>query len=50
MHEKEVAELLDIPHSEITQVALIPVAHTRGTDFRSAPRKSLDGVLHLGAW
>jgi nitroreductase len=50
MHEKEVAELLGIPHGEVTQVALIPVAHTLGTEFRPAPRKSLDGVLHTDAW
>jgi len=48
-HEKEIAQLLGVPR-EFAQVALIPVAHTIGTDFRPAPRKSLDGVLHINNW
>ena len=50
MHEQEVAGILGIPHAEVTQVALIPVAHSRGTDFRPAPRKPLEGILHVNAW
>jgi nitroreductase len=50
MHEKEAAELLGVPYEQVTQVALIPVAHTRGTDFRPGPRKDLDGFLHWNAW
>lgn len=49
MHEKEIAELLGIP-DDVAQVALIPVAHTLGTEFRPGPRKSLDHVLHVDAW
>jgi nitroreductase len=49
VHEQAVGELLGIP-AEIAQVALIPVAHTIGTDFRPAPRKSLDGVYHVDGW
>jgi nitroreductase len=50
-HEEEAAALLGIPYAEITQFALIPVAHQRGgTDFKRAPRKSLDGVLPLNDW
>ena len=48
-HEKEVAALLDIPDDHM-QVAMIPMAYTLGTDFRPAPRKSLDGVLHINSW
>jgi nitroreductase/uncharacterized protein YndB with AHSA1/START domain len=33
----EVAELLGIPEG-VTQIALLPVAYTIGTDFRAAPR------------
>lgn len=33
----EVKELLGIP-SEITEIAMLPVAWTKGTDFRSVPR------------
>ena len=49
VHEQKIAALLGIPDS-VAQVALIPVAHTLGTDFRPAPRKSLDGVLHVDGW
>lgn len=48
-YEQEVAALLEIP-ADYTQVAMIPLAYTLGTDFRPAPRKSLDGVLHLNSW
>ena len=49
-HEEAVAEILGIPYTEVTQVALVPVAYTRGTDFRPASRRSLDTVLHVDAW
>jgi nitroreductase len=48
-YEKEVAGLLDIP-DDVAQVALIPIAYTRGTEFKPAPRKSLDKVLHTNGW
>ncbi len=48
-YEKEVASLLGIPDN-VAQVALIPIAYTRGTDFKPAPRKDLDGVLHTDSW
>lgn len=48
--EEAVAKLLGIPFAEITQVALIPVAHTLGTDFKPARRKPVDSVLHLNRW
>jgi hypothetical protein len=50
MHEEKAAQILGIPHDEVTQVALIPVAHTIGTDFKPGPRKSLEGVLHVDGW
>lgn len=49
-YEKEVAEILGIPYAEVTQVALIPVAYTIGTDFKPAPREPLENVLHLNQW
>lgn len=49
INEKEIAALLNIP-DDVAQVALIPVAHTLGTDFKPAPRKALDGVLHRDGW
>jgi nitroreductase len=48
--EAEVARILGIPDDEITQVALIPVAHTVGTEFKPAPRRPLDAVLHWDRW
>jgi nitroreductase len=50
MHEQEAADLLGIPYDSVSQVALIPVAYTVGTDFKPAPRVPLDGVLHVDAW
>jgi nitroreductase len=41
-HEREAAELLGIAYDELMQVALIPVAYTKGTDFRPGPRKPLE--------
>jgi nitroreductase len=49
-HEQEAAEVLGIPHDAITQVALIPVAYTVGTDFKPAPRVPVDRVLHVDSW
>lgn len=50
MFEQEAAELLGIPYEEVTQVALIPVAYTKGTDFRPGPRVPLDDILHVDTW
>ncbi|ORM32605.1 nitroreductase family protein [Williamsia sp. 1135] len=30
--------------------SLLPVAYTKGTDFKPAPRKDLDSVIHLNGW
>jgi nitroreductase len=49
-YEKEVADILDIPYEEIEQVALIPVAYTLGTDFKSGPRTPLENLLHTNSW
>ena len=50
MFEQEAAEVLGIPFEEITQVALIPVAYTKGTDFKPGPRIPLDDILHVDTW
>ncbi|GAC1360005.1 MAG: nitroreductase family protein [Ktedonobacteraceae bacterium] len=49
-YEKEAAEVLGIPYEKITQTALLPVAHSIGTDFKPAPREPLDTVLHWDKW
>lgn len=48
--EAEAATVLGIPFDEVTQVALIPVGHTLGDDFRPAPRRPLDDVVHWDRW
>ena len=50
MHEQEAAELLGIPYDTVSQVALIPVAYTNGTDFKPAKREPVDTVLHIDGW
>lgn len=48
-HEREVAEALGIP-STVHQGVLLPVAYTKGVDFKPAPRGDLDEVLHINGW
>src|SRR5690606_22793699 len=48
--EREVAELLGIPYDSVMQAAVIPVAHTIGTEFTPAPRVPVDEVLHWNKW
>jgi nitroreductase len=50
LHEEEVAGILGIPYAEVTQVALVPVAYTIGTEFKPGKRKPLDTMLHWEAW
>ena len=50
MVEEDVAELLEIPYSQVTQVALVPVAHTLGSDFKAASRRDVDEVVHWDHW
>ena len=50
IHEREAAEVLGIPYGEVTQVALIPVAYTKGTEFKPGKRKPLDTMVHWDAW
>lgn len=50
MHEQEAAELLGIPYDTVSQVALLPLAYTKGTDFRPASRQPVAEVLHVDGW
>jgi hypothetical protein len=50
MQEQRAAEILGIPYDEVTQVALIPVAYTIGTDFKPAPRVELADRIHWNQW
>lgn len=49
IHEQQAAELLGLP-SHVMQGALIPVAHTLGTDFKPGPRRDLDRIIHHDTW
>ena len=46
---KAVADLLGIPDG-ITQVALIPVAYTKGTNFRPAKRPPVSEITYWNHW
>lgn len=50
MHEKEIADLLGIPYDEFMQVALIPLAYTKGTNFKAAYRPPVETVMHVDSW
>jgi nitroreductase len=48
-YEREVAEVLGLP-ANVRQGVLLPVAYTKGTDFKPGPRVDLDSVVHLNGW
>lgn len=48
-YEREIAELLDVPHG-VHQGVLIPTAYYTGQTFRPAPREPLEAVLHVDRW
>ncbi|MEU3207963.1 hypothetical protein ABZ702_29615 [Streptomyces cyaneofuscatus] len=48
-YEREAAEPLSTPYESVLQAALIPVAHTIGTDFRPGPRTDVDEIARTGA-
>jgi nitroreductase len=50
MYEAEAAKILDIPYDSVTQVALIPTAYSKGTEFHKSLRKPLDECLHIDRW
>lgn len=49
MHEREVAQALGIPEG-ISQAALIPVAYTKGTDFKKAGRIPARQLTSWNRW
>jgi nitroreductase len=48
-YEDRVAKLLGIPDG-VHQVALLPVAYTKGTDFKPARRQPVEEVTHWNRW
>ena len=47
--EQEAAELLGIP-DDVTQVGLLPVAYTLGTQFKAANRQPAEEVTYWNTW
>jgi len=49
IQEEAAKELLGLP-DHVMQGALIPVAHTLGSDFKPGPRRDLDRIIHHDGW
>ncbi|HEY9555942.1 MAG TPA: nitroreductase family protein [Acidimicrobiales bacterium] len=47
--EQQSNELLGLPEN-VMQGAMIPVAHTIGTDFKPAPRRDMSRIIHHDGW
>jgi nitroreductase len=50
LFEREAAKILGIPYAEIMQACLIPVAYTKGTEFKPGPREPLQSMVHWETW
>jgi nitroreductase len=48
--EQETAELLGIPFESVSQIALLPVAYTIGTDFKPAARGPVEEITYWDEW
>ena len=49
-YEREASGILGIPYDDVMQAALIPVAHTLGTDFKPTKRKPVEDVVRWNEW
>jgi nitroreductase len=50
VYEREVAEVLGIPHEGFTQAGLTPIAFFTGSDFKPAGRIPLETITHWDRW
>jgi nitroreductase len=48
--EQEAADVLGIPYAEVMQAALIPVAHSIGTEFKAGTRNPIDTFVAWERW
>ena len=48
--EEDAAKLLGIPFEAIMQIALIPVAYTKGVRFKPGSRKPVGTIVHWDDW
>jgi nitroreductase len=49
LREREAAEVLGLPEG-VSQVAMLPVAYTVGTDFKRAKRPGPETITHWDGW
>jgi nitroreductase len=49
-YEREAAALLGIPYDRCAQAGLIPVAYTRGTEFKPVARVPVEKIVHWDRW
>ncbi len=49
LHEAEAAEVMELP-DHVMQGALIPVAHTIGTEFKPGARRDMSRIIHRDTW
>lgn len=49
VYEQEAAKVLGIPDN-VLQVALLPVAYTKGMDFKRAERPPVSNITHWNRW
>ena len=49
LFEKDAARLLGLP-DDVVQMALLPVAYTKGTDFKPAKRLPAEQLTHWNTW
>ena len=47
--EDEAAEILGLPEG-LMQTALLPVAYTKGTDFKPVKRQPVEEIVHFDEW
>lgn len=45
MREREVCEVLGVPHEKFTHIGLLPIAYYEGTEFRRAWRRPVQEIL-----
>lgn len=48
--ERQAAEVLGIPFDDFSQGALLPIAYTKGTDFKPAKRLPAAQLTHWDSW
>jgi nitroreductase len=48
--ERQAADLVGIPYNKYSQAGLLPIAYTKGTDFRPAKRLPAESLTHWDTW